>query len=190
MTWKNIGSVILIVIGFIAFKYGYKVITEGPEIASFEEIDWKNSAYENVTLDAPFELDYMEMEIPFTMQSLVSEVKFFEYESRALVVFVAKFVYNPGIPVDIDGAVAGAMAELEGDEGVEDFKFDVIPLRKNNVDGRKVTGNFKTEEGDKEFILEIYVKKSKLIQVLIANTSHAENRAIRNRIFESLSVNM
>lgn len=190
MTGKNIASVIIFIIALVGGRYAFKAIFAEPEIASFEESKWKQCSYEGITFDSPFELEELDVEIPFTLKAYVKEMKNFVYESKSLTLFVSKAEYKAGIPVDIDGAIDGALSNMKRTDGVSDFTFDVQTIDKINSECRKATGNFKINENDSEFVALLHVKKSTLVQILSTNLSYDENRAIRDRIFESLDVKL
>jgi hypothetical protein len=190
MTGKNIASVVLFIIALVGGRYAFEALFAESEVASFDESKWKQCSYAGITFDSPFELEEVDMEIPLTLRSYVKEMKNFVYESKSLTFFISKAEYKSGIPVDIDGAIDGALSNMEMTEGVSDFTFDVQTIDKNNSECRKATGKFRIDKYDSEFVALMHVKKSTLVQILSTNLSYDENRSVRDRIFESLNVKL
>ncbi|MFC2082209.1 hypothetical protein ACFLR4_03110 [Bacteroidota bacterium] len=190
MSWRTVGSILAIIIGFIAGKFAYNALFGESEIASYEIHEWLNRSYIGVTFEAPFELSEADLELPLVLKPYVKNMETYNYESKAVALFLSKIEYNPDIPVDIDGAAEGAAANMGANEDVTEFNYEVEKIEKNFIEGRRMTGGFKLNDKDTEFVAELYVQKSKLLQILITNLSYPENREVRDRILKSFKVTL
>ena len=190
MSWKTVGSILVFIISFIAGKFAYNALFGESDTASYEIHEWLNRSYIGVTFEAPFELSVADLELPMMLKPYVKKMETYNYESNAVALFLSKIEYNPDIPVDIDGAAEGAAASMGATEDVKEFDYKVEKIEKNFLEGRRITGSFKLNDKDAEFIGEFYARNSKLLQILITNLSYPENREVRDRIFKTCKITL
>jgi hypothetical protein len=190
MSTKHILTIILFVVGFIGGKYAWNKLFSESEIVSFEDSDWGRKQILGVQFESPFELSETEVELPPSVKQYVKLMKTYQYDSQALSLFISRAEYNDGIATDIDGAVNGAVQNMKASKGVSDFIYTVKPITKNFLAGRLLQGTCKMKGKEAEFIGEIYLKDTKLLQILSFNLNYAENREARGRIMKSMKITL
>lgn len=190
MNAKHVIAIVFSIIGIIAGRYAYQAFFGQSDTVSFEDSDWSRVQYLGITFDAPFELTPMEVPLPANVKQYVKEMKTYKYETKALGFFISRAEYQGGITPNIDGAVDGAMRNIQATKGVTDFTYTVANNDKNSMAGRLITGTCKVDKKDAEFIAHIYLKDLKLLQIMSMNLKHPENREIRDRIIKSLTISL
>jgi hypothetical protein len=188
MTKNHIISIVFLIIGFIGGKYAYDMFFTESEIVSFEDSDWGRKNILGVRFDAPFELSETEIDLPPSVGKYVKVMNTFQYTAQSLSLFVSRAEYNEGISLNLDGAVNGSVQNMKANKDITDFNYEIKPIEKHSLTGRLLQGTCKMKGKDAEFIGEIYLKDTKLIQILSFNLSHEENREARDRIMKSVSI--
>jgi hypothetical protein len=188
MTKNRIISIIFLIIGAIGGKYAYDMYFAEPDIVTFEDSDWGRKNILGVRFEAPFELSETEIDLPRSVKQYVKAMNTFQYTALSLSLFVNRTEYNDGIPLNLDGAVNGAIQTMKATEGVSDFNYEVKPIEKHSLTGQLLEGTCKMKGKEAEFISEVYLKDSKLIQILSFNLKHEKNREARERIMKSINI--
>jgi hypothetical protein len=188
MTKRHIISIIFLIIGAVGGKYAYDMFFAESEIVSFEDSDWSRKNILGIRFEAPFELSETEIDLSHSVRQYLKEMNTFEYTAQSLSLFLSRAEYKDGIPLSLDGAVNGAIQNMKASKGVSDFIYEVNPIEKHSLTGRLVQGTCKMKEKDAEFIGEVYLKDTKLIQILSFNLSYEKNREARERIMKSMNI--
>jgi hypothetical protein len=188
MTWKNISLGILFIAFIVGGRILFKDLMKGPTVASFQESDWKTRDYEGITMDSPFELVKEEEDFLIAMYPLAGEAFTYYYETRPITFMLNKTTLNPSFPADIDETAEILALTIEQVEGVTDFTYSVIPIRKHNSDGRRLIGSFNMEGDDSEIVADFFIINSRMIQIIAINLMNEENQLIRDRIMNSLKI--
>ena len=189
---KIIISIIIFSAAFVAGKYAYDFFFNEPEIASFETVDWRTRILTDagVTMQAPFDLDPINIEVPAYVKQMLKSISNYKYESKAIGVFVSKAEYKEDVEISFEGAVNGALNGLKNAEGVTDFKHEITDIRKNYLNGKQIKGSFKIKDHTSEFLGEMYRDRNKLLQILCVILNFDENREIRDKIMKSIRIKL
>jgi len=187
---KAVISFMIFTLSAIGGKLAYDALLNDPEVASFEESEWRNRKYLGISFESPFELSETEIEIPEFVKPFVRYMSTYQYDSKAVSFAVCKSEYIDNIPTDIDGAVKGAMMNMRADKDVSDFDYEAAHVYKHYLEGRRASGKFKMKGKDALFTAEFYKSGSKLIQVLWTDLDFTENREIGERIFQSVRIKL
>ncbi len=190
MTTKRVLSVLLFIVGMIAGKLAYDEFFGESETVSFEDTDWLPATLLGVRYEAPFELAPMDLKLPEHIKVYVKEMTNYHYESKPIGFFLSRAEYQPGVKVDIDGAVQGAVQNMQAQKGISDFTYETSKIQKNFIDGRLVKGTCKVNGEDAEFICQLFAKDLKLLQIMTMNLSYPENRTVRDRILKSIRISL
>jgi hypothetical protein len=190
MTTQRILSVLIFIVSMIGGKLAYDALFGESEIASFEEADWSLSRCLGVQYEAPFELAPMDLKLPEHIKIYVKEMNNYHFESKPIGFFISRAEYQPGVKPDIDGAVKGAVQNMQAQEGITDYAYVVSNIKKDFIDGRFIKGTCKVDEQDAEFVCQIFMKDLKLLQIMTMNLSFPENREIRDRILKSIRITL
>ena len=190
MTTQRVLSILLFAVGIFAGKLAYDEFFGESEVASFDELDWTPSDRVGVRYEAPFELAPMDLELPEHIKVYVKEMSSYHYESKPLAFFVSRAEYQPGIKLDIEGAVNGAVQNMQAQKGITEFTYEASKVTKDFIEGRLIKGTCKVNGEDAEFIAQIYIKNVKMLQIITMNLSFPENREIRDRILKSIRISL
>jgi hypothetical protein len=186
MTTKRILSIIFIIIGIICGKLAYNALFVQSDIAEYEDTDWIKSNYLGVTYEAPFELSPMDLQLPQNAKNYIKEMENYKFESNPIAFIISRVEYQAGVTTSINGAVDGAVQNMQAQKGITEFSYKVSNIDSNFIEGRLIKGTCKADKKDAEFIVYIYLKNLKLLQIMAMNLDFPENREIRNRIIKSI----
>jgi hypothetical protein len=190
MSRKLVISIVVIIVASIAAKLAYNYLSSESSTVSFEETDWLQREYLGVQFESPFELSVKELELPPSVQEFVKTMQTYAYDSKSISLFIGLCEYKEGTPVNIDGAVDGAMQNMKKEKDVSDFKYDVIPFSTSSQTGRLITGTFKIKKQEAEFVAKFYSRDTKFLQIICLNLSNDANREASGRIMKTMKVNL
>jgi hypothetical protein len=173
-----------------AGKLAYDEFFAESETASFEEVDWTPSTCLGVRYEAPFELTPMDLKLPEHIKVYVKEMANYHYESKPIGFYISRAEYQPGVKPNIDGAVQGAVQNMQAEKGITDYTYEVSNIKKDFIEGRLIKGTCKVHGHDAEFICQIFLKDLKLLQIVTMNLSFPENREVRDRILKSIRISL
>ncbi len=190
MTTSRILSILIFVVGMIAGKFAYDELFGESDTVSFEDTDWTFSDCLGVHYEAPFAVSPMELPLPEHIKRYVKEMNTYHYESKPIGLFISRAEYQQIVKPDIDGAVQGAVNNMQAQKGITDFTYKSTHIVRDFIEGRLVEGTCKLNGDDAEFVCQLFVKDMKLLQIMTMNLSYPENRAVRDRILKSVRITM
>ncbi|MGE5187096.1 MAG: hypothetical protein ACM31C_33835 [Acidobacteriota bacterium] len=73
---------------------------------------WQPQRVGAIALDAPFALHADTLPVPDTIKPLVVSTTYLQGEGDGLMIASMEFTYRAGVPIDLDGAAGGAIANM------------------------------------------------------------------------------
>jgi flagellar basal body-associated protein FliL len=196
---KKKRNLIIFIIVFIIFFIGAYFI--GSKVMSFiskyadttktEQLlndRWVKKTYGNppLTIETPLILKAQEIpNIPPEVKKLVDNMEGFQYKSlvNGLEINIATNLYVPNLQANLKGAVDGAVAELQKQPTISNFKHQTEAFNKLNVTGGRIFGTFDENNIKKKFEAIILVEDNKM---WLVSTSHILNDESAEKIVERI----
>ena len=190
MTWKITLSILIFAIAVIGGKFAYDAFLSDSETELFQQTDWKQQNLVGISFEAPFELSESKVNLTPDLKSAILNMETYKYTSKPMALFISKAEYDRGIPVDLDGAVKGAINNIERNDGVSDFDYNVENIVKDSITGRRIEGKLNIKGEAAVIVAELFNKNSILIQIMCTSLDLTENRSVIDRIFNSIKLDL
>ncbi len=192
---KVAGVLITIIVLAFAGTVGKHIankIFSNETIVSFETADWAKKQLEHTGLyiETPFELSKTTLDLPEDYKSLINEMISYQYTSNSISVNINFVVYAKEIIANLDGAAEGAINNMEGSSGITDFTYYISHTVRNNIEGQIISGYFKIQKQQSEYLGVIFANDSKMWQILCTFLSKDENKIVAERIINSVQITL
>lgn len=193
-----IGFLILIPVGFFVGSKISNFLSKNFDTTTTKELavgNWKSYTIGNpsITLQSPVEIPKEEIDdvIPDEVKKYINSMDGYNYQSfvNNLQIAFASSVYLPEINADINGAVNGAIAKIQQQPNVTDFKYKVEPYDKFNAQSALLKGTFKENTISKALTSIVITQKNTIRIIILSHKEGDENgKEICNKIINSITI--
>ncbi|MCB2218840.1 MAG: hypothetical protein KQI35_00490 [Bacteroidetes bacterium] len=167
-----------------------------PSLEKYTQIEWTQQTCGTLglRLEAPLELkpgSEMEKQIPEEAMNLIQSVESYQTDvkNRKLYIMANSIRYNPEINASLDGAIQGSIQEFQNKMDVENFQYDVTPIRQGELVGGLITGKWKEGSDLVGYRMVIFVKGTAMWQVLVGyDYTDPFGREIADKIIQSIRI--
>lgn len=194
MVWsvRVIYFIVAILVSYLVFKYG---VTPGLKwlrsdtTVGMSTRPWTDKIIlaDEMVVDTPFKLTPTELRIPEEKRELISDLRSYFGKRKDVSVLTAMFSYHPGVTLNLDAAVDGALESMRavpGTKSVDSVKRDTMALGDGGIEMEaRITQNGEPLEMHGIFIL----RQRRLYQLIfVAPVKHKERTATWERMKSSV----
>ena len=184
----------LLILSFSSWYYGIRYVKDtiiGHPTKELLEGKWLRSSYGHpaISLESPKILKAITIELPEQAKIAIQSNSFFQYGSlfSNFYIMIGSVEYNPEVQTDIDGAVTGAIANLQNQKGISNLQYQTENMEKEGVEGRRITGSLLVNGIESKLRVEMFAQANTLEQIVVVYRSddpYAEK--IQERLFQSV----
>lgn len=178
LTGVAIGLAILfLVLGTTVWYYGIQYVKDtlvGHPSKELMEGKWYRNAYgyPAVEIETPVVLKAISLDLPPEASAAMLSMSNFAYGSyiSGFSIIISTGMYQPGIEVDIDGAVNGVIQTLKAQKGVTNVSTQVADITVDGIAAKRIYGTLQADQKEMIFNAILIGEKDVLRQVIIART--------------------
>ncbi len=188
------GIALVVVIGFgtslLVNKYFF------PDLEKYMDTEWTEQTCGTLglRLDAPIRLkksNEMEEQFPDEARDMILSIESYQTSvmNRKLYIMANSIRYQPEIKLSLEGALQGAIEEMQNRPKVTDFQRDISPVRRGEVTGGLVSGKWKEGKDLIGYRMLIFIKGNVMWQVMVGyDYTDRYGREIADRIVKSVQI--